>query len=210
MARLLVVALLCALLFGGGYWRGQSNTERVWLAKEAKAEKKQREAEKKQREQELAAFNRANDAAVNYVEANSALEHRYAELENKYRALRRTHLVVAAAPVACKPQPSDDPAPAAPPNEDGVVGAPHLLTLGAVRMWNSALDGIDQPASACGAADATAEADAACAQSAGLTLDDAWANHQMNSKSCAEDRLRYQQLIDFLHANNVNSDKVNQ
>lgn len=202
MARLLVVALLCALLFGGGYWRGQSNTERVWLAKEATAEKKQRE-------QELAAFNRANAAAVNYVETNQALEKRYAELENKYRALRRTPLVVAAA-VACKPQPSDDPAPAAPPNEDVVVGAPHVLTLGAVRLWNSALDGIDQLASACGAADATAEADAACAQSAGLTLDDAWANHRMNSKSCAEDRLRYQQLIDFLHVNNVNSDKVNQ
>lgn len=157
MARLLVVALLCALLFGGGYWRGQSNTERVWLAKEATAEKKQRE-------QELAAFNRANAAAVNYVETNQALEKRYAELENKYRALRRTPLVVAAA-VACKPQPSDDPAPAAvPQNEEGMVGAPHVLTLGAVRMWNSALDGIDQPASACGAVDATAEADAACAQ----------------------------------------------
>lgn len=198
MARLLAFVLLCALLVGGGYWWGQSTTERVWLSKEAASQKKQKE-------QERAAFNRANAAAVNYVETNKELEQRYAELENKYKALRRTPLVVAAAPVACKPQPSDDPADdpaqAAPPND--VVGTPPVLTLGAVRMWNGALYGIDQPASACGAADATTEASATCAQSAGLTLDDAWDNHRLNSKSCAEDRLRLQQLIDFVQSQNA-------
>jgi hypothetical protein len=193
MARLLAGVLLCAVLFGGGYWRGQSITDRVWLDKEAASQKKQKE-------QEQEAFNRANAAAVNYVETNRTLEQRYAELETKYRALRRTPLVVSAAPVACKPQPSN-PAPAS----EGMAGVvpPVLLTIGAVRMWNGALDGIDHSVGACDAADATPEASTACAQSAGLTLDDAWENHRINSKSCAEDRLRYQQLIDFLRVNNA-------
>lgn len=31
-----------------------------------------------------------------------------------------------------------------------------------------------------------------------LSLDDAWANHATNAKSCADDRQRFQHLIDFL------------
>lgn len=73
-----------------------------------------------------------------------------------------------------------------------------MLTLAAVRMWNGALTGTDVPAGACGPAGATEGADAACSESSGLTLDDAWANHATNAKSCADDRRRYQYLIDYL------------
>lgn len=62
-------------------------------------------------------------------------------------------------------------------------------------MWNSALTGTDTPAGACGAADTAAEA---CALDAGITLDAAWANHIANAKTCVEDRLKYQRLIDFV------------
>jgi hypothetical protein len=65
-------------------------------------------------------------------------------------------------------------------------------------MWNGALTGTDAPAGACGPAGATEGADAACSESSGLTLDDAWANHAINAKSCADDRRRYQYLIDYL------------
>jgi hypothetical protein len=66
-------------------------------------------------------------------------------------------------------------------------------------MWNGALTGVDAPAGACGAAGAAEGADAACADSAGLSLDDAWANHRANARACAEDRQRFQHLIDFLN-----------
>jgi hypothetical protein len=65
-------------------------------------------------------------------------------------------------------------------------------------MWNGALHGRDQAAGACGLAGAPGGADAACAQGSGLTLDDAWANHRTNAMTCAADRLRLNQLIDYL------------
>ena len=62
-------------------------------------------------------------------------------------------------------------------------------------MWNSALAGTDVPAGTCGLADASVEA---CAADSGLTVDDAWTNHDINVRSCAADRLRYRALIEFL------------
>ncbi|MFD2299913.1 hypothetical protein ACFSPA_14375 [Paracidovorax citrulli] len=76
---------------------------------------------------------------------------------------------------------------------------PHL-TLAAVRVWNGALTSTDAPAGACGATAATEGAGPACAEDSGLTLDDAWANHRANARSCADDRQRYRALIDFIQS----------
>ena len=62
-------------------------------------------------------------------------------------------------------------------------------------MWNSALAGADHPAGACGLADTSK---AACDADAGVTLAEAWANHALNARLCAEDRLNHQRLIDYL------------
>jgi hypothetical protein len=69
------------------------------------------------------------------------------------------------------------------------------VSIGAVWMWNSALDGRDVPAGSCGAAAATPEA---CSAAAGLTVADAWDNHTVNAKQWAEDRLRCERLIDLV------------
>jgi hypothetical protein len=70
-----------------------------------------------------------------------------------------------------------------------------VLSAGAVWMWNSALAGTDVPTGACSTADTS---ESACAADTTISLVDAWRNHARNAQSCAEDRLRYQRLIDFL------------
>lgn len=69
------------------------------------------------------------------------------------------------------------------------------LSAHALRLWNSALAGRDVPVGACGSADPTA---GACAAGVDTTLDEAWANHITNATSCAIDRARLAQLIEFL------------
>jgi len=71
-----------------------------------------------------------------------------------------------------------------------------VLSAGAVWMWNSALAGTDVPAGACGTADAS---EPACAARTAISLVDAWRNHAHNAQACTQDRLRYQQLIDYLN-----------
>ena len=195
--RLLATIVLALSILGAGYWWGHSATDNAWIAKQAKKDKAAADA--------LAEANeRANTAAGTYLREHRDQEDRYDSLNAQYSDLsRRVPLVVyRAVPVdgAC----ANDAA-----QQDVERGAPvHPvdrgpgLTLAAVRMWNGSLTGIDAPAGACGPADATTQADAACAQDSGLTVDDAWANHATNAKSCAEDRQRYQHLIDFLNANN--------
>jgi hypothetical protein len=79
---------------------------------------------------------------------------------------------------------------------DGAGAAPDVrLTLGAVSLWNSALEGRLVPAGACRTAD---PAEQACAADAGLSVDDAWDNHATNAASCAADRARLAGLIDYL------------
>ena len=68
-------------------------------------------------------------------------------------------------------------------------------------MWNGALTSQDQAVGACGTADPSEGTEATCAQDSGLTLDDAWANHAENAQSCAQDRKRFQHLIDHLNDN---------
>ena len=196
MAARLLIALVSILAFvGGGYWWGQTAADNAWQAKHAKELEAQRDETAKEAK-------RADHAAANYLQEHLDQEDRHAALNTAYQDLRRRAPLVVPGPVvvaACgnapgpqAPDPDQRPAPG-PAGDSGPV-----LTLAAVRMWNGALTGTDSPAGACGLAGATEGPDAACSESSGLTLDDAWANHAINAKSCAEDRLRYQHLIDYL------------
>lgn len=199
MAARLLMALLAALaLVGGGYGWGTHATDNAWAARQAKANQAAAEALAKEAD-------RADQAAARYLTDHLDQEDRYVDLAARYQDLRgRTPLVVyrsmPAAAARDRAAPAVEPAPAAQSAQGAVDADGHRLTLAAVRMWNGALTGIDAPAGACGAAGAPEGADAACAQDSGLTLDDAWANHAANAKSCAADRQRYRALIDFLNA----------
>lgn len=82
-----------------------------------------------------------------------------------------------------------------PPGLPADGGSGIALTAGAVRLWNSALAGRDTAAGACGAADAPA---GACDADAGITLDEAWANHIENAARCGIDRINHRRLIEFI------------
>lgn len=199
----LLAALLVALgLLAGGYRWGASATENAWLARQAADERKAQARLQAERDRVDALVSQYLNDVLDRNESYAQLAASHDDL------LRRAPLVVArpvavatachaggaaAQPVAIAAAP--EPAPAA---QAAALGSDLHLTLAAVRVWNGALTGADAPAGACGAAGATTDADAACADSAGLTLRDAWDNHAANARSCAEDRARQQALIDFL------------
>lgn len=190
-AELLLVAVLAALAFYAGMQRERG----VWRA----AESRQVATAQQQYQSEL---KRGQQAAAHYLNDLSERETRYAELETKHAALLARMPLVVPAPAApgaptvgVGPQPGGDPAAA---GHAGPPGAPAVrleLSLGAVRLWNSALAGADVPAGACGADAAAGEA---CAAGSGLTLENAWVNHAVNARSCDRDRLRLDRLIDYL------------
>lgn len=187
--------LLCSVLafLAGGYWWGHTASDNAWQVKQAKADQKVRA-------QLDAMTASAGRAALRYWDEHLAQKDRYATLDHEYRALRDRHPLVVPGPVtvvACHPKPA--PKPVAQPAPDPAVDSGPVLTLAAVRMWNGALTGVDSPAGACGAAGAAEGADAACSESAGLTLGDVWDNHATNARSCAEDRQRYRALINLLN-----------
>ena len=189
-------ALLAAALVGGGYWWGHTATDNAWQAKHAK----ELEAERAETATET---KRADQAAANYLTEHLDQENRYAALSATYQDLRRRVPLVVPGPVVVVTR-SESPGPDSPgPDERGApataVDSSPVLTLAAVRMWNGALTGTDQATGACGPAGTAEGSDAACAQGSGLTLDDAWGNHAANAKACADDRQRYQRLIDFLN-----------
>jgi hypothetical protein len=192
------LGLLCAALalVGGGYWWGHTATDNAWQAKQAKADQTVSKAIAKETK-------RADLAAASYLQEHLDQEDRYADLHATYQHLRRRAPLAVPGPVVvadCSRTPGPDaPGPEQRPAPDTAGDGGPVLTLAAVRMWNGALTGVDSPAGACGAAVATEGADAACAESAGLTLDDAWANHATNARTCAEDRQRFQHLIDYLN-----------
>lgn len=202
MATRLLIALVSALaLVSGGYWWGHTATDNAWQAQYAKALEAERAETAKEAE-------RADRAAARYLQEHRDQEDRHAALNSVYQNLRRHAPLVVPGPVAVVPACGTTTEPeATPPNPPSVSDAAGNLgpelTLAAVRMWNGALTGTDQAAGACSPAGAAEDTDAAaaqaCAQTAGLTLDDAWANHAVNAQSCAEDRQRYQYLIDFLN-----------
>lgn len=192
MAARLLLSLLTALaLVGGGYWWGSSATDNAWAARQAKAA--QAAADDLAKE-----TRRADQAAALYLTEHLDQEGRYAALDAVYNDLRRRAPLVAVRPAVAHAVASAAPADAPGACADLLDRDP-ALSLAAVRMWNGALTGTDAPAGACGLAGTAEGADAACAESSGLTLDDAWANHRANAKACADDRQRFRALIDFLN-----------
>lgn len=191
------MALVSALaLLGGGYWWGAAATDNTWKAKQAQAAQDHIKALDREHE-------RADQAATQYLQQHLDQEDRYADLDQQHQQLRqRFALTVAPRAVAGPVVPV--PSTAAPGAAGASAAAPAVdraepeLSLAAVRVWNGALHGRDQAAGACGAAGAAEGADAACAQGSGLTLADAWDNHRINAMSCAADRLRLNQLINYL------------
>lgn len=193
--RILEVLAVVLLALWAGYWWGSSATNNAWSARQLEKDR-QAAIELEQ------AHQHADAAASAYLTEHLTQESRYAQLDQRYAELRKRAPLVVAAPISSstcnsslvqEPDVSDSTAaPAAEP-------AGPVLTLAAVRMWNGALTGSDEPAGACGAADPAISTDHACSQTAGLSLDDAWNNHALNAQSCAADRLRYQRLIDYLN-----------
>lgn len=197
-----VLAAAALLVWAGHSW-GSNSRDAVWQEREATRQLEAREAfeAEVQRGQEF-----VEEAITEQLDQRD----RYDQLEQTYVALQKTTPLVVVRRVPADPvggarvdAPAvapDAPAgecPGVPPEPDPVEPV-FALSLGAVRMWNGALTGQDAPAGACGAAATTAEAAAACAQDSGLTPDDAWANHAINARTCAEDRLNHQNLIDFI------------
>jgi hypothetical protein len=205
---LAAAAIAVAALTGLSAWifdAGVTKERAAWQAKET--------ARQAQIAQQLQAeFERGKAASTRFQLAASALQTNYLQLEGPaYDLRRRVPLVLPApvrggvptcpgvhVPVDAEHGAAIPGAAAAAPGE--VLGSPgpsdHRLSLAAVWMWNSALVGADTPAGACGLADTS---DQACAADSGLTVDDAWRNHETNAKSCAADRLRHQALIEFLN-----------
>ncbi len=202
MANRILIALVLALaLVGAGYRWGHKAADNAWTARKARDD----EATQKALDAET---RRADTATSTYLKDHRDQADRYDALDLRYQALlARTPLVVYRPAPAGAASAGSSPAVPAPGTPSGGVplpaapdaAVPHL-TLAAVRVWNGALTSTDAPAGACGAAAATEGADPTCAEDSGLTLDDAWANHRANARSCADDRQRYRALIDFIQS----------
>lgn len=152
--------------------------------------------------------------------AQAALQGRLASQAATATALkeriRHVPLLVAQLPVCTThPQRSEESPPEAVasgatgsgPAADDLAGrAPGAdaagLTRAAVGLWNAALfvgepDAAELAADPCAAAAATNQACAphVAGRPAGVSLDDAWANHITNAALCAADRARFAELI---------------
>lgn len=216
LERIAVFVLGAAIHIGAGYWWGTSSANARHQAAQAKANAaalaKVRAAEAE-----------GDRAVAAYVSEHFDQEARYAQLEQANRAMARTVGLLsgpsgaAAAGGNSRPVCPTGPAgvdPAEPPGTGpalAVAGGPQLsqalapgagpeLSLRALWLWNSALGGRDMPAGTCGLSAAPGAADAACAAGAGVGLEDAWANHSTNARSCAADRARYAALITLLRS----------
>ena len=197
--RLLATIALVLAILSAGYWWGHSATDNAWIARQQKTDKAAAK--------DLAEANaRADKAAGNYLREHLDQEDRYASLNTQYSDLRGRLPLVVHRPVSVASACGNT---AAPTNVERGAPLPAIdrgvgLTFAAVRMWNGSLTGIDAPAGACGLAGAAQETDVACTEDSGLTVDEAWANHAVNAQSCAEDRQRFQHLINFLNAKEAN------
>lgn len=187
--RLLAFVLFSLALLGGGYWWGETAANN---ARDADLLQVTRDASDRYQEQ----VKLGNKAATSLIADKQDLQTRNQELERKFHAARAHAPLVAAAPPAREAAQGNPP-----PGQDCVVLLPTPeLSRRAVWMWNSALAATDVPSGACGADDTSAEA---CAVTAGIGLEAAWENHAANAKSCAEDRLQHQRLIDFIKSREV-------
>ncbi len=196
-----IAALLIAALAAGSYLAGDHNRNNAWLAKQAAQERDARAALD-------AEVMRSAAAQLTLLADQADMQDRYQSLEESFNALiRRGPILVArtgtdgnSAADQCighhtdlnSGQEKDVPIGG---DAGGIVDAD--LSFGAVWMWNSALAATDIPAGSCGVADTSPEA---CAAGSGVSIEAAIGNHITNAKSCAEDRLKHQQLIDYLTA----------
>lgn len=198
LIRALVVLATVAGLIGGGYWAGHSAAT---TAAQTEALKAEREARAKYDLE----VQRGDKAVADLIAERAAGDLRFNELQGAFDAVKKTTpLLVARRASACAGLGAaaaagagghaDAPLGAGHPPA-GAPGDPDRLTAGAVFMWNSALDGADRPAGACGSADTS---EAACAAETSVSLGDVWSNHTFNARLCAEDRLNHQRLIDYL------------
>jgi hypothetical protein len=186
-ARALAVLLAVAALVGGGYFWGDSARDNAWKAKEAQRIQDEKDAQ----EAEIRRGEKASGALQAELLQKSIDND---QLQGAFNAYKRKHPILAVAPsVAVAPDVGASATSLAGAQPAG-SGEPSL-SRGAVWMWNSALLGHDAPAGSCGLADTS---EGACAADAGISLQDAWDNQALNAKTCAEDRLRHQRLIDFL------------
>lgn len=212
----LVAVLLVLSLCTGSYWAGDRNRNNAWLAKEALVAQQAAAA----LQAEVA---RSQQAQMSFTAEYLAMESGYTKLEGKFNELKRFAPLVVQRPRLAGAGhsvlvPGSDPAPGASPGlesnqpsatepnanpagplapDSGHVGGGLGLSVGAVWLWNSALNARDTPVGACGAAN---PAHPACAFDAGLGPEAAWDNHAANARTCAQDRLRHQRLIDYLVA----------
>lgn len=191
----LVGPVLVLLVGGAGYLAGDYDRNNAWLAKQALVERQAHAAYE-------AEVQRGQAAASKSIAKERAMQTSFETLEVKFDELRKRAPLVVYRPGAPAiqttqggAQPSVTGAGADAGTVAGAPGGAPGLTLAAVWMWNSALAATDMPAGACGAADTATEA---CAADSGIDLAAAWANQAMNAKTCALDRLRHQQLIDYL------------
>lgn len=139
-----------------------------------------------------ASFKEANQFAAKALTQQAQLNTQFATIKGVRRATQNQFTLAAPAPVGT-------PAPTACPTMASAANTGPVLSLGAVWLWNAALSGQGADLGACRIDAATGQASAACAASSGLTLEAAWDNHAANAEGCATDRLRHQQLIDFLN-----------
>ncbi len=183
------LAALLALALWTSYRSGRSAADARWQAAQADL---------------AAAANRKLLAAVEKgIQASSDLHAalaqrtaRYDQLERTFHDMRsRIRLVTAPPALPLIPRASGQAESTALDVAANPADGSARLSLAALWMWNSALAGRDVPAGSCGLADTS---EAACAPDSGVSVDSAFANHELNARACAIDRLRYQHLIDFL------------
>lgn len=186
------VALISAIaFFGAGVWWGadyELQRQKAALGKVAE------QAIKNFRQQ----VEDGRVAVAALLQDKTSLENRYAILDETHRKLRRLRVPLTVAQPVVPAAPADPGKAAAPGCIQVHVQPEPVLSLFAVRMWNANLTGRDEGAGACRADAAPGDAEAACAQSAGVTFEEAFDNQAANARSCALDRLRYQRLIDYV------------
>lgn len=211
--ELVAVILAVAATLYGFFQAGQSFNENKWLKKEAAQQQADRAERERGAKLALAAAEYAIAEERRAAERNTHLEGVMNDARKQFPLLAQPARVagVAAHAGACAAGPvrhgadtPSEPAQSAAPPPLALVPGPvpvdPSLTLGAIWLWNAALTGqASAPAGACRIDEATKQADPACAEPSGLTIDDAWDNHKANARACAEDRARHQRLIDFLN-----------
>lgn len=206
--RLLVLVLAVAGLVGGGYRWGDHARDNAWKAKESK----RLQAEASAREDELRRGEKAS-GALGLELRDQAIAND--QLTRAFNVLQKRTSILAASPaapavLAAYPSTPADAGTATAAAQDcgaRAGGAEPGISVGAVWMWNSALISGDRPEGACGLSDLS---EGACAADSGVSLDEAWDNHALNARLCAEDRLRHRALIEFIKSKKTPMSKGNE